>query len=378
MTGATRRVRKLALLITFPLITVASSSCDRNRAAHNDAVVADDSGAAVAVARAQDAARRFLAAYVDPNGRVVRRDQGGDTPGEAQSYGLLLAQVAADGEAFGRIWAWTQASMLQPDGLLAHHVRADGSVDDTNSATDADLVTAWALLRATGPEVAAYHAAGARLAAAVLTNETVTLPGSGMVLAAGQWATGTPVSLNASYWILPAMKGLGRLTGDARWPSLAANAVHLIDTLTRSGLDLPPDWARADGSVVSATPAPNRQAPDVRYSLDAQRLPVWLATSGDPVAGTLASAWWPVLSRADRREAMALDSGGVPLDQRHHPLALVAAAATARAANRPADRDKLLQRAVELDAAQPTYYGAAWVALGLALLTTDALTDGAS
>ncbi len=43
------------------------------------------------------------------------------------------------------------------------------------------------------------------------------------------------------------------------------------------------------------------------------------------------------------------------------------------AAGRPRERDRLIDQAARLDAAHPTYCGAAWVALGRALLTTDLL-----
>ena len=44
---------------------------------------------------AQRSATAFLAAYVRPDGRVYRPDQGGDTVSEGQAYGLLLAEFAA-------------------------------------------------------------------------------------------------------------------------------------------------------------------------------------------------------------------------------------------------------------------------------------------
>ena len=47
------------------------------------------------LSRATDASR-FLELYVMPDGRAVRRDQGGDTVSEAQAYALLIALVADD------------------------------------------------------------------------------------------------------------------------------------------------------------------------------------------------------------------------------------------------------------------------------------------
>ncbi|MBV8429650.1 MAG: hypothetical protein JO244_00690, partial [Solirubrobacterales bacterium] len=41
--------------------------------------------------RAVPAAQHFLDRYVLPDGRVERIDQGGDTVGEGQAYGMLLA-----------------------------------------------------------------------------------------------------------------------------------------------------------------------------------------------------------------------------------------------------------------------------------------------
>ena len=54
-------------------------------------------------------------------------------------------------------------------------------------------------------------------------------------------------------------------------------------------------------------------------------------------------------------------------------LAYVAAAASAGAVGLSGDRDRLLARAAGVDAAHPTYYGSAWLALGRALLTTRLL-----
>ena len=52
---------------------------------------------------------------------------------------------------------------------------------------------------------------------------------------------------------------------------------------------------------------------------------------------------------------------------------LVAAAGAADAAGQPAARDGLLDEAEALDKRFPTYYGAAWVALGRIMLTTKLL-----
>jgi endoglucanase len=325
------------------------------------------------VDRARAAARQFLANYVAPDGRVVRHDQGDDTVSEGQSYALALAQVADDGTTFDRVWEWTAGHLSRPDGLLAAHADRNGTVDDHNAATDADIVTAWALLRATGANADAHHDDGRRLANAVLEHETLTLADGSLVLAAGNWATGSPGTLNPSYWAMPVLTDLGRLTGDTRWNDLAATSTRLVAALTQNGTRLPPDWARADASVVTATPAPNGQAPDVRYSFDAQRVVVWFALGDHQTATPLASSWARLLADEPRDRSAALKPDGTVIDSSAHPTPLIAAAAAAAAAGRSDDRDRLLTAAETLSNAQPSYYGDAWVALGRALLTTDLL-----
>jgi len=348
------RARALVVLLAVLAVVVTGCSGSAAFAPANTGAVRD--------------ARAFLDRYVAADGRVVRHDQGGDTVGEGQSYGLVLAQVAGDPEAFARIWGWTDAHLRRPDGLLAGRW-ADGAVADENSASDADLLTAWALLRAD----VRYRAAGEELAKTVLAKEVVALP-AGPVLAAGQWATGQPATLNPSYWALGIMRDLAARTGDPQWTALADTAVPIVSELTGGATTLPPDWARVDAGRVSATPAPSGQVPDVRYSLDAQRVVVWFATARDPAARALAARWWTSLGDTSRSTPIALRLDATVLDPGAHPLPLVATAAAATAAGDTAARDRLLDRAGALDASRPGYYGSAWVALGLAFLTTDLLT----
>jgi endoglucanase len=319
----------------------------------------------------REAAADFLDRYVDRDGRVVRHDQGGDTVSEGQSYALLLAEVAGEEETFRRVWAWTRSNLLRPDGLLASHADAE-RVLDHDPASDADLATAWALLRASGPGADGLERAGRRMAEAVLARE-IAAPPAPELLAAGTWATGRPASLNPSYWALPAFAALRRETGEARWEELGTASVSAIRALTEEGGLLPPDWARADGAAVSASASPNGDPPEVQYGPDAQRVVVWLAASCEPAARGLAAAWWRLLSGGEATRALALRTGGQVVNGTPTPLSLVASAAAAGAAGRRAERDRLLDEAARLDAAHPTYYGAAWVALGRALLTTDLL-----
>jgi endoglucanase len=281
---------------------------------------------------------------------------------------LALAIVAGDDETFDRVWQWTDENLRRDDGLLAHHATADGAVDDDEAASDADVVTAWALLRADHNDE--QRDAGLEIAEAVLERELAEV-GDDRVLAAGPWATGSPATLNPSYWALPMFDDLAELTADDRWSDLADTSLDQLRALTNEGAVLPPDWARVDGDRVSPTPAPGGTAPDVRYSFDAQRVVVWCATADD--GRELAASWWELVEGRDRRGAVALRPDGEVIDGAKQPLGYVAAAAAAFAAGEDDLGHRLLEKAAALDRKTPTYYGNAWVALGRALLTTDLL-----
>jgi len=122
------------------------------------------------------AVTRFLNRYVTSDGRVIRHDHGGDIVSEGQAYAMLIAEVAKRPALVRTIWSWTNERLGRADGLFSWHATGSGQILNPQPATDADVLIAYALLRYRGADQAALHAAGRRVAAAVLANESVTLP----------------------------------------------------------------------------------------------------------------------------------------------------------------------------------------------------------
>jgi endoglucanase len=326
-------------------------------------------GAATPAAPPAAAARHFLDAYATADGRVVRRGDGGDVVSEGQAYGLLLAEVAGRPATARRIWEWTRAHLLRSNGLPAWHATADGTVLDPQSASDADVLLAWGLLRYAGPGAAGLHAEGRALAAAVLAHETAPVPGGGLVVVAGPWALGgSRPTVDPSYLMPGVFAALARLTGDARWAAAAGSAVTLVQGATAGGSRLPPDWALLDGTSLVPAAAPGGGSP-VQYGPDAARLPLWFATACADQPRALAARWWTaVLSRPGRSGSQALTLAGQVLQPASGPLPLLTSAASARAAGEGRTSRGLLIRAAGEARRQPSYYGDAWAALGPALL----------
>jgi len=320
----------------------------------------------------QAAASSFLTNYELRNGRVVRLDQGGDTVSEGQAYGMLLAEVAGDYGAFHRIWGWTRDHLQLPDGLFSFQTDGAGKVTGQNPASDADLLIAWALLRYNGPGAAVIHHDGRRVARAILAHEVVSDSGRVLALTAGPWARVSPVSIDPSYWSLSAMQSLARLTGRAEWHRLAVDSVSVAAKLSRGGDLLPPNWADL-GPADAVRPSPGGYPPQIQYGPDAQRTVVWFATSCDPRARLLAKQWWKLLRSRLRSQALTLSLNGDVMDPTRTAMSLVASAAAAQAAGNDAASARLLRRALALQRSNPTYYGGAWVALGLTMLTGNGL-----
>jgi endoglucanase len=193
---------------------------------------------------------------------------------------MLFAVMFGDQEAFDRISGWT-ASTLRRDHDSLHAWRyvpsaAGNKVEDTNNATDGDLLIALALARA----ARRWHRPDCAQAAASITRDivrllvrdvagrTVLLPG------ANGFVTEQTVVVNPSYYIFPALAELARWAEPyPLWAKVTSDGLSLITTARFGRWQLPPDWlaiSRLDGAM---TPAPAWPA---RFSYDAIRVPLYL------------------------------------------------------------------------------------------------------
>ena len=208
---------------------------------------------------------------------------------------------------------------------------------------------------------------------AILAHETAKVGGR-LVLVAGPWAADRRV-IDPSYFSPRAYSALRRASGDRRWDRVARSSRDLARALQAHRSGLPPDWAVATPG--GATPIGTASDPgaQARYGFDAVRLPVRMAESCSRADRRLAAAAWRGLGPLARGPQFpaVLDLGATPLQRFEHPAALVGAAGAASGAGARLSENRLLGRAAQVDARAPTYYGAAWVALGRVMLTTHLL-----
>ncbi len=299
----------------------------------------------------------FRNRFITAEGRVVDTGNGGVSHSEGQGYGMLLAAWADDRATFERLLGWTQANLSRPkDALHAWRWQPGlpNPVPDTNSATDGDIMIAWALLRAGERwNMPAWHKAGLAIADDLLRLSTREAAGR-LFLAPGAHGfdrTGRIV-VNPSYSILPAMRAFAEASGDPRWTRLDRDSLWLIDRARFGANGLTPDWVEIDLSTGAIRLAEGWLE---RFSWDAIRVPLYLGWAGETAsAGVQAPVrFWNIRKQGLPIAWIDLRSGELAPYRGHSGVQAVAELATALVA---ADGTP---PALPAQAAAPDYYAAA-------------------
>ena len=295
---------------------------------------------------------RFLQRYEASDGRVVRRDQGGDTVSEGQGYAMLLAVAIGDRRQFAAAWRWDQTNLQLPNALFAYHW-SRGRVVSTQSATDADLDTAWALVLASQRStIRCTWRTGCRWRMPSWPTRPLRWPGA----AAGGRAVG-PVQPGRGRPELLRRRGDGR-TGERDGRSTLVRAGRRFHRAGRrgdpSGRTLPSDWVdiQPDG-VARAVGDPGTTASTPSYGLDAQRVPVWFAAGCTQSERAVAADAWPLLRRAAGQGARISYSVAERPNRRSEPARIGGRRGLGQRRGRPARRRALFAAADRQSARLP-------------------------
>jgi endoglucanase len=192
----------------------------------------------------------YQSRFIDVEGRVY--DPIGDhhTTSEGEAYALFFALAANDRPCFDKVLSWTKANLAAGD--LENHLPSwlwgknpDGSWKplDTNSASDADVWMAYALIEAgrlwNDP---AYSYLGLRMAAQIAKTEVADLPGFGPMLLPGP--TGfhhdNNWTLNPSYMPVFLFQRLATVDAGGPWGAIAQGVPRMLSQSARHGFVM--DW----------------------------------------------------------------------------------------------------------------------------------------
>jgi len=234
---------------------------------------------------------------------------------EGQAYGMLFALIGNDRARFDRLWQWTRSNMLGAD--VAHNLPGwlwgqgeDGTwtLQDDNSASDADLWIAYALLEAARLwQRPADHADAVQLLENMESRLVVDLPGLGKMLLPGQKSFIQPDHLwrfNPSYLPLPLLRRLGKEAPGGPWQEIADNTVKLIRASARRGYIA--DWIAYRGTSPQSGLFVTDPVHGDLGSYDAIRVYLWAGMTPRTDPG-----FSPVLSALDGM-ALSTASTGIP------------------------------------------------------------------
>ena len=239
---------------------------------------------------------QFKVNYIEPSGRVVAGNSRQlESFSEGQAYGMMFALIANDPKTFELLWKWSIANLAQ--GNIEAQLPAwnwgqanDGTwkILDENSASDADLWYAYALLEAGRIwQRNDYIDDAKKILAQVKTRTIATLPGLGKMLLPGpigfavmpnQW------QLNPSYLPISILRKFAAFDSSGPWNELAKNTAKMISASSPKGFT--PDWVGYQGlSPISGKFIVDPIKGDIG-SYDAIRVYLWagMTDANDPLA----------------------------------------------------------------------------------------------
>ena len=226
---------------------------------------------------------KWKTAFLQPDGRIVDNVNGDISHSEGQGYGMLLAVMANDPDAFASIWGWTRTKLMtRPDGLAAWRwdPAKTPKITDPNNASDGDLMIAWALTEAAERFSKSEYQHEAQRIATALDRAAGMRSGFGRVLLPGvdgftiehRATEGDGPVVNPSYWIFPALDRLSHTAPWVDWGGYRASGYTLLKATRFGTAGISTDWVSIKGGVA----APAIGFPPT-FSYNAVRIPLYLA-----------------------------------------------------------------------------------------------------
>ena len=221
--------------------------------------------------------------YVD-EGRVIDTGNGNISHSEGQGYGMLFAVYADDSEQFEAMWAWTKNILERDDNLFSWKYvpcsdQNSNCIEDTNNATDGDILIAWALIvaaeRWNKPE---YQTQALTIINSIESKLVKNRYGYDLLLpgAYGFENDDQSIQINLSYWVFPALVKFQQITNNPIWQSVIESGEALILKAQFGRWKLTPDWLIIADDGVSIENAISQD-----YAYNACRVPIYLVLAGN-------------------------------------------------------------------------------------------------
>ncbi len=188
--------------------------------------------------------------FISSDGRVTDYYQGLISHSEGQGYGMRLSVLYDDKATFEKIWQWTKNNLKvrAADNLFAwqwgKRPNGEWKVIDYNTATDGDILIAYALLKANEKwHDEGYRSEALKVIQDIRKNLSITWQGHTFLLPGYYGFTNeNGVEINASYSVLPAFRYFAREEQQSFWDKVYKDNLFLIEHSCFGKLSLPADW----------------------------------------------------------------------------------------------------------------------------------------
>jgi len=210
--------------------------------------------------------------FMTKDGRIIDYDKNNCTTSEGQSYMMLRSLVMKDKKTFDLVWQWTKNNLQREDDLFAWlwGKNKDGKylILDNNSASDADIDIAFALLLAQQKWGDFQYFEGAKpIIDSIWNNETKQI-GDYLVLMPGvKQTTEEKIEINPSYFSPYAFKFFQKYDEAHNWGLLVDSSYYYLEQATSKTTGLPVNWARIENGQIVLENSPKSD-----FSYDAVRV----------------------------------------------------------------------------------------------------------
>jgi endo-1,4-beta-D-glucanase Y len=287
--------------------------------------------------------------------RVRRPENMDDTVSEGMAYGMLFAVYMNDREAFDKLWAYTQ-SKFDDKGLMHWQIRADGSIQGGNSATDSDEDIGFALVMA-DKQWGGFGEVAKSYLGKVLAHD---FQSDGTIKGGDNYN-----DVNPSYLAPAFYRTFAKYTGENRWNQIIDKSYEILDGAANDTTGLVPDWTNGRGND---------------YKYDAARTPYRIGIDAcwnkEPRAKAYAekvSAFFAMVGVENIRDGYALD--GTKLSDNKNSTFIGPAGVAGMAANQTLlVNDTYTQVSTDLQAGTESYYNLSW-AMFTGLMMTGNFVD---
>lgn len=186
--------------------------------------------------------------YMSKDGRIIDPQKGNITTSEGQSYMLLRSFLMNDKKTFDLVLNWTQNNLKRQDYLFSwlwgKHKDGDYKILDDNSAADADVDIAFALILAYENWNDKYYLKCARaIIDSIWENETKQI-GNYLVLMPGvNQCLDCKLEINPSYFSPYAFRLFQKYDDRHDWNRLVDSSYYYLDKVSaKISTGLFPDW----------------------------------------------------------------------------------------------------------------------------------------